>query len=133
MKIWDATEADLPELVEMGARFHKAAGLTSEFVPEDWEAHLRGFLPCQFFKRSEAGMLGGVMAPTPFNAGHIMAIEMFWWSEDGSGMALLRSFEEWAQDADETILSTMATLVRAEKLLARRGYQVCEKSHRRVL
>ena len=45
---------------------------------------------------SERGMIGGFAWPCPWSD-YTIAMEAFWWAEDGHGAALRRAFETWAE------------------------------------
>lgn len=130
-----ATEADIEDLVEMGASFHAAAKHPSRYNPE----HARDLLEAMFKQgavfRSDKGMIGGLLSPAYCNRNWLMAVELFWWSEDRQGLKLLRAFERWAKDvgADEVRMTTLASHPDVETIISRMGYAPAEISHVKVL
>lgn len=95
-----ATHTDIPRLVEL-ARLEHAASSWAE-VPFD-AAHT-GESMGQFvsgFGRtalcSDGGYLFGMAQPAGFTK-RLVALEYAWFSVDGSGLALLRKFIDWASE-----------------------------------
>lgn len=97
--IREATAADLPRVLEMGRRHHalcddpaaydeaSMAGMLSRVLADDSAVCLV----------SEGGSLCGAIAPVFFNAGRVVAVELWWHAFDRSGAALLSAFEDWAR------------------------------------
>jgi GNAT superfamily N-acetyltransferase len=130
--IREATHADIPRLLEMGEKFAAKAGLVDHcgYDPESMAATFSAMIErdefCLFI--GEAGAIGGMKAPHPFNHAKLMADELFWWSEGREGLRLLEAYEEWAGDA----MIRMTTLEavnpdRMSKFYQRRGYQPLER------
>ena len=84
---------------------------------------------------SDRGMIGGSLAPAYTAPDWLMAVEMFWFAEDGQGLRLLRGFEQWAADggASEVRMTTLAGLSQADAILTRRGYAALETSYTKVI
>ncbi len=114
-----ATLTDIPDLVDMGRKFHAAGRLPGEYTEEATARFLEGLIAGGGVFRSDAGMIGGALAPAYFDPSYVMAVELFWWAEDGQGRRLLRKFEEWAGDAgaSEVRMTTLASLPNAERVL----------------
>lgn len=127
-----ATPADLPRLVDMGARFHAASPLSAiPFQPADFEAACYSLMRTGILLVSERGMIGGPVFPAFFNSRHRMAQELFWWAEDGQGDALRAAFEIRAAECGAR-LAAMSALegLRIEAVgrrLRRRGYEPVER------
>jgi hypothetical protein len=125
-----ATEDDIPRLLEMGAKFAERAKLNDHVgydpasMAETFRAMIEGDNFCLFV--GDAGALGGIVAPHPFNYAQMIADELFWWSEGREGLALLKAYEEWAGSHGAVIRMTALEAVEPErmgKLFARRGYR----------
>ena len=131
-----ATAADLDRLTEWGARFHAASGMAAPYDAQATRGFVAGLIdsPQAVVLVHDAGMIGGVLSPAYCAPGWLIAVELFWWAER-DGMALLRAFEAWAQDAgaDEIRMTTLAALPRAAKLMARGGYAPAETSYSKVI
>jgi len=123
----------------MGRRFFDAAGLPGKFDPVAFSglaAGLMGRDDAALFI-SGGGMIGGVLAPSYAAPGHVMAVEMFWWSEDGEGKALLAAFEGWAasKGAGEVRMTALSGLrgKAVGRALERAGYKPVETSYGKAL
>ncbi len=104
-----ATEADIPTILDMGAKFCDLAGWSdiADFDPETTETMLRGMIASEdgILLVAETdkviGMAGGVMSPLYFNAAHRMGQELFYWIEPGQrngiGGELLTALEDEAR------------------------------------
>lgn len=134
--IRQATEADIPRLIEMGARFHEGASLPMRFDAGAVGAFLAGLIANESATVlvSDAGMIGGVLAPSYCNPEWLMAVELFWWA-DRDGLRLLRAFEGWARDAGaaEVRMTSLASIPRSDVLLRRKGYGAVEISYSKVI
>lgn len=128
--ISEATPDDLPRIVQMGARFHKAAKLDGAFMPQTFWSFCEYLLneDCGVIFVSPAGMIGGHKSPLPWCCNFIVAREAFWWSEDGQGRALMAKFEEWASDADQIRMALLGSLRPAAvaRVLSQAGYEAAE-------
>lgn len=137
--IREATKADLPDLMAMGARFHAASGLPGKYDEEACAAFVGALMdaPAGVVFRSDAGLIMGMISPGYCTPDWRMAVELAWWSEDGAGRALLSRFEEWARDngANEMRLTSIAGLNdrRMARLFGMAGYSPAEISYRKVL
>ena len=135
--IREASEADIPALVRMGEAFNKASGTPAKFNRDDAASAARNLIasPSGVVLVSEAGMIGGMMAPAYFNSDWVMAVELFWWAEDRRGLRLLGAFEKWAIEsgANEVRMTTLGAIKGPERIPERRGYAPCEISYQKVL
>lgn len=83
---------------------------------------------------TQRGLIGGMLNTAYCAPSWVYAVEMFWWSQ-GDGLALLRAFEEWAQQAgaNEIRMTSLAALPRADRILRHVGYSPAEISYSKVL
>jgi hypothetical protein len=132
-----AVVADIPQLVELGRRFHAAKQDLYPFVAEDTANFFAGLLaaPNAPFFVSEKGFICGQLSGAPSNASYITAFEFFWWSEDRSGLRLLDAFEAEAKElgAHDVHLSHPVEELGVAKIVKRRGYAPLGKIHRKEL
>lgn len=133
----EATEIDIPALVDMARFFHGAAEHRFPFDADHMEAQFRAFLAndsavCLI---EGSGFILGVLAPALSNPHWISAHEILWWSEDGGGLRLLRAFEDWAREAgaDEVKMSHPAAEHRLLGVLGRLGHEVAEVAYTKEL
>lgn len=135
--IREATYADLNRLIVMAEKFHQNSGIDAPFNEEDAVNFLMSLIesPDAVVLVSKMGGIGGRLAPAYCAREWIMAVELFWWAEDGNGRQLLNAFEEWAQasGADEVRMTTLPHLAAAEKIMNRRGYDAKEISYSRLV
>jgi GNAT superfamily N-acetyltransferase len=79
--------------------------LNTELWIDNWEKLIETGIGTIFFEEKEGmpiGMIGGVTHPD-INSGEMTATEFFWYVDPnykGSGLKLLKKFEEWAKDKD---------------------------------
>lgn len=133
-----AIEADIPALLEMGARFAEKAKLADHvgYEPADmretFEALIRGGHPVFI---GESGAIGATSTPHPFNKAHIGAQELFWWSEGREGLRLLDALEGWCDENCHSLRMITLEAVEPERtgrLYKRRGYAPLEHSYLKV-
>lgn len=122
--------ADFPMMVELGAKFHAASDDGGEFCPETFTGFLELLLTEGCIFVSERGMIGGYAWPSPWAKDFLIAMEAFWWAEDGQGRALADAYEAWAKEAGAG--STRMGFIeatqpdRVERILRERGYKTLE-------
>jgi hypothetical protein len=119
-------------VVELGRRFH-AASIWRD-VPFD-EADVRAMVEAMLTGAgavwlSPAGIVGVVRSPLWFNTAVRVAVELFWYAEDGQGGALRDAAEAWARK-EGLAYHQMSGLADAHepalrRLLARAGYEAKE-------
>lgn len=133
--IRDATEHDIPWLLEVGERFASRANL-SETVKLDLpslENTLRFLIDQGILIRGEHGTIGGMVFPHPFNANVKCASELFWWSEGREGLLLLSAFEASAKALGASLSAMIALQAvepeRTAKVFLRRGYRLLERQY----
>lgn len=151
MKIRNADEADIPQLLDMAAQFCEASGHADNaaFDPASMERTLRGLiagddgilLVAEHGGRL-AGMAGGLVYPLYFAAGRVTGQELFWWVEpvfrgSGAALALLRGLEGAAQEkgAGTFIMGALESLRPGAvgSLYERSGYRPMEHLYLRRL
>ena len=133
MKARPATIDDLPQLLEMGRKFHAMGPHKGPYVEADVSDMIAGLLRGGGVFIHDHGMIGGMMVPAYCGKSWVMAVELFWWA-DRHGLALLLAFEEWARDngASEIRMTTLADHPKADAILRKRGYTPCEISYTKV-
>lgn len=81
------------------------------------------------------GAIGGLSGPHPFNHTHLIAQELFWWSEGREGLRLLSAFEGWAMERCHSLRMITLEAVEPERtgrLYQRRGYAPLEHGYIKV-
>lgn len=137
--IREATNADIPQLLAMGQRFADKAQLCEHvgYVPENMATTFEAMIAGEghVILIGENGAIGGLSGPHPFNHAHIIAQELFWWSEGREGLRLLAAFEEWAAARCHSLRMITLEAVEPERtgrLYERRGYAPLEHGYIRV-
>ena len=121
-------------MCELGAKFHAASDDGGVFCPETFTRFLTLLLDEGCIFVSERGMIGGFAWPAPWAKDYLIAMEAFWWAEDGQGKALADAYEAWAaaRGAFGAGGSTRMGYIeatqpeRVEKILRKRGYVTLE-------
>ncbi len=138
--IREAVVADIPRLLDMGARFAERAGLVDHvgYNPDDMADTFRLMIenPAHLVLIGESGAVGALSGPHPFNHAHTIAQEVFWWSEGREGLRLLQAYEDWAAERCHSV--GMITLEAVEpdrtaRLFERKGYRPLERTFLKVL
>lgn len=131
-----ATLADVPDVVGFGVKFHEQAQQPFPYEVEAATRFAQGLIagPQGAVFISDTGMIGGVLTPAYCAPNWIMAVELFWWAEQG-GLKLLKAFEDWAEEmgANEVRMTSLAALERADGLLKRLEYTPTEISYRKLV
>lgn len=106
--IRDATQDDIPRLVEMGRQFFSVSGYPgfAEFDESSFRETLGklmdgddGTVLIADLDGRTVGMVGVFLFPFWFNRHHTTSTELFWWCEGkGMGMELFKVGEAWAKD-----------------------------------
>lgn len=134
----EATEADLPQLLVWGERFH--AGSNWAHTPFSRDN------VCSTLKRllseddaailcHDHGMIGGFVSPLWFSDRHVLAQELFWFAERDGGQ-LLKAFEAWAVSKGASYLMMTGLkdeTGRIQAVYARKGFEVAEYNYRKAL
>ena len=139
-----ATTADLDAIAEMAATFMDCTRYAAKLAPtvndfrssfavildqgRIWVAEIDGVV---------CGFLAAAIQPVWFSPGTRVALETAWWMDEAhrgrpEGVRLLLEFERWAK-AEGTQAICMSDIVlegesAAERILARLGYQVTERT-----
>jgi hypothetical protein len=133
-----AEVSDIPRLLEMGEAFSAKAkladhvGYNREDMAETFRALIEGGHPVFI---GAGGAIGGTSTQHPFNRAHIIAQELFWWSEGREGLRLLSAFEDWCAEHCHSLRMITLEAVEPERtgrLYLRRGYAPLEHGYIRV-
>lgn len=113
----------------MGRRFHKAKQDAYVFDADSTAGFFAGLIPGGGVFISPGGFIAGAIVPAPSNREYLTAYEIFWWSEDKTGGALLRAFEQWATDSGcaEIKVSHPSNEAGVNVILRRKGYAPTEQ------
>ena len=135
MTVRSASPEDIPALLAMGREFHAESGMPFAFDTDAVAALLGNMIESSraVVLMTERGAIGGLLQPAYCDPEWIYAVELFWWAR-GDGLALLRAFERWAQQAGarEVRMTSLAALPRADRLLRCVGYEPAEVSYSKV-
>lgn len=74
---------------------------------------------------SGRGFIAGTITQTVISPDPV-AVELGWFSEDRSGLALLRAFESWSADQGATLVKMSCNGGAAQRILDRAGYRMAE-------
>ncbi len=117
-------------MVELGRKFHAASDDGGVFDPETFTRFLDLLLNEGCIFVSKRGMIGGYAWHSPWAKDFLIAMEAFWWAEDGQGRALADAYEAWAkeQGAGSTRMGFIEATQpeRVERILRKRGYETLE-------
>ncbi|MEO1908797.1 MAG: hypothetical protein ABGX08_17420 [Citromicrobium sp.] len=133
-----ATLGDIPQLLAMGERFSERAKLAEHvgYDPASMEATFAALIENDHpVFIGERGAIGATLTRHPFNAAHVCAQELFWWSEGREGLALLKALEgHCAVHAHSLLMITLEAVEpeRTGRLYERRGYAPVEHSYLKV-
>lgn len=136
MNPWIATTADLPMLVDLGAKFHAMSPhrFMGEYDPEGTARVLRFMIesPQAVLMTNGEGAIGGTYAPVYFAPSKWMIEENFWYAgKDGFALleAMLVHAKGWG--ADFCLLSTLENdhSKAIDRLLTRKGFRLMERRY----
>lgn len=131
-----AAPGDIPALLKMGKAFHAESGMPFTFDLDVMAGVLARMIEDDRASvlMTERGVIGGILQPAYCDPSWVYAVEMFWWAR-GDGLALLRAFERWAQQAgaSEVRMTSLAALPRADRLLRCVGYAPAEVSYSKAV
>lgn len=136
--IREASEADLPFIVSVGANFHAVSGHTAPFVEQDFEKTIRALIKSDVGAvfRNSTGVLVGMIYPVFYNRAWMQAQELLWWG-GGSSRSLLEAFEHWAMErhVNEIVMGSLQAQKPkvVARLLRRRGYSEKENLYSKVI
>ena len=130
MAVRRGSEAEWPRRVGRGATVHAASDVGGECCPQAFTGFLDLLLDEVCICVSERGMIGGYAWPSPWAKDFLIAMEAFWWAEDGQGRALADAYEAWAASvgAGSTRMGYIEATQpeRVAKILRQRGYKPLE-------
>lgn len=141
--IREATEADVPRIVNMGKRFLSSTPY-NRFLGEDPDCMARltmQLISLNGLLLSEqggeiTGMLGFIIH-SHFISGEKMAGEVFWWVDEGhrgkEGVKLLREMEKRAHLSGATRVQMIAPTDKVAGFYRRIGYEFVESTYQRNL
>lgn len=122
-----AIEADIPAVIDLIERLAVAVSGPQKPCRIRTGETLAGLLhdPQGVILVSDRGFIAGriiqtVISPEP------VAVELGWYAEDRSGLALLGAFEAWASDRGATLIKLSCNGGAAQRILERAGYRVAE-------
>lgn len=122
-----ADERDIPRIIDMIERLVAAMSGPQRVDRLRTGETLAGLLhdPQGVVLVSGGGFIAGritrtVISPDP------VAVELGWYAEDRSGLALLRAFEAWARARGATLIKMSCNGGAAQRILERSGYRVAE-------
>lgn len=133
------TEIAAPDPLQFARKFH-AAGPWGD-VPLD-EAALRTFFAALadagYLAVREGGFIGGVVQPLYFAPDTLVAVELFWWSDDPrTGAELREGFETWAREKGASFAGFSSLVNEREtatrRLYRRAGFEPVEIAYRKGL
>ena len=133
-----ATSADIPALLDMGARFSERAALASNvgYDPDSmattFERMIAGNEPVFM---TDTAAIGAVVFQHPFNFSHTAAQELFWWSDGREGISLLKRLTEHCEAFCDSLTMITLEAVRPEatgRLYERMGFTPLEHSYTKV-
>ena len=137
--IREATPDDMAELMAMLAHLQASSGSLGKFDEDTAKHAVTKLMEADesVIFRSERGLIAG-FTMTPWKTHNwLMAVEMWWWAEDGQWMPLLRKFEEWAIERGAGEVRMASTIdpvaARLAKVFRRAGYEPRELCYRKVI
>ena len=141
--IREATEKDIPALVEMGREFFKLTGLPIEYSGDSVAKMIGNLIDGEsavvFVDEEVKSAIAGLVYPFYFNTDILSGNEMFWWvspEKRGSGIRLMDKLEEWARDKGADLFQMTCLHEGHEKIgsyYQRRGYKPTEHNFMRSL
>ena len=141
--IREATERDIPVLVEMGREFFKLTGLPIEYSGDSVAKMIGNLIDGEsavvFVDEEVKSAIAGLVYPFYFNTDILSGNEMFWWvspEKRGTGIKLMDKLEEWARDKGADLFQMTCLHEGHEKIgsyYQRRGYKPTEHNFMRSL
>jgi GNAT superfamily N-acetyltransferase len=147
MHVRNATPADTPALLAMGAKFYATTSYR-EFAEYDEgtvaaliDLMREGVLLIAEDESGPVGVVGLVVAPFMFNGAHQVAYEVIWWCQpesqgNGAGKALLAAIEPACRDRGVSAIQMVHlsnSPPQAAALYERMGFAHTESSFTKVL
>ncbi len=129
---------DIPALLAMGAKFSERAKLKDHvgYDPDSMADTFRLLIEQghPVFIGGK-GAIGATQFPHPFNRQHVVAQELFWWSEAGEGLLLLDALSKHCEEfCDSLVMITLEAIEpeRIGRLYQRLGFVPLERSFVKV-
>ncbi|MFC3169215.1 hypothetical protein [Paracoccus fontiphilus] len=122
-----AGEADIPRIIDLIERLAAAVGGPQRVCRIKTGETLAGLLqdPRGVVLVTERGFIAGCITQTVISPDPV-AVELGWYAEDRSGLALLRAFEAWADQQGATLIKLSCNGGAAQRILERAGYRAAE-------
>ena len=143
-----ASYDDMEILVKLAKTFHYSSRLKNfRFSPQGTRRYLSSLFECpnSIIYMTDHGAIGGSISHAPFCEA-LIAKESFWYTDHNnaanhplSGVKLLKKYMQWLErkGVDVDIMTTMdldtVDIKSVDVLLARKGYDIFEHSHIRML
>lgn len=99
-KCKQATEVDIPDLVNMAREFHSHSLWRDTPFDEEQVTRMADVLVRigGVFVNSSGGFIAGTITPLHFSPSVGIATELAWWAPNGGGRELREAFEDWARE-----------------------------------
>lgn len=122
-----ATVADIPAIIDMIERLVRSVDGPQRVCRIRTGETLAGLIhnPRSVVLVSGRGFIAGTITQTVISPEPV-AVELGWFSEDRSGLALLRAFEAWSADQGATLVKMSCNGGAAQRILERAGYRMAE-------
>lgn len=122
-----ATDADIPGIINMIEQLARSVDGPQRVCRIRTGETLAGLIhdPRSVVLVSERGFIAGTITQTVISPAPI-AVELGWYAEDRSGLALLRAFEAWAADQGAALVKMSCAGGAAQRILERAGYRMAE-------
>lgn len=134
--IREATSSDVTMIVGLLHNFHAQDNPPYSFDADDTATFISNMIenPNAIVLVSDAGVICGFLAPCPVSFAWKIAMELYWWAEDGKGSQLMKSFKKHALDmgASEMRISCRASTPKIGSHLERTGFALDEQVYTRV-
>lgn len=139
-RIREATEQDIPALIEIGRKFYKLTPVDGisyceQSIGNMIKTLIDGDNSVVFVDDNVTGTIGGMVYPFWINATHLAGNESFWWVDESArgnlGLQLWTTLEKWAKNKGVKSFQMMALESsepkRIENIYKRRGYVPLER------
>ncbi len=122
-----ATVADIPAIIDMIERLVRSVDGPQRVCRIRTGETLAGLIhdPRGVVLVSDRGFIAGTITQTVISPDPV-AVELGWYAEDRSGLALLRAFEAWSEDQGVTLVKMSCNGGAAKRILDRAGYRMAE-------
>lgn len=126
-RIQAARTADIPRIIDLIERLVAAVDGPQRVCRLKTGETLAGLLqdPRGVVLVTGGGFIAGCITQTVISPDPV-AVELGWYAEDRSGLALLRAFEVWAGQQGATLITLSCNGGAAQRILERAGYRAAE-------